>query len=106
MALLMSCMRNAPSTAPSAEPRPPESAGAVLSKERSALADLGIQYLTRALELRPAYPDALVYLGLLYRQKSFAYFDQPSEWQAAVDSAESFRKKATSLQAAPPPASP
>jgi tetratricopeptide (TPR) repeat protein len=66
---------------------------------RVALAAQGIEYLKRALEIRPAYAEAVTYLGLLYRQQSFAYFDQPSKWQAAVDAAEEFRKQATALHA-------
>ena len=36
----------------------------------------------------------MTYMNLLYRQKSFAYFDKPEEWQKAIDSAEMWRKKA------------
>jgi hypothetical protein len=64
-----------------------------------ALAQQGIECLQKALEIRPAYAEAVTYLGLLYRQESFAYFDQPAKWQAAVDSAEEFRKRATALHA-------
>ncbi|HWA73749.1 MAG TPA: hypothetical protein VG937_15495 [Polyangiaceae bacterium] len=86
---------------PTAErkPAPAFSPSDISGAQRIALADQGIEYLQKALELRPNYADALTYIGLLYRQKSFAFFDRPSDWQAAVDSAESFRLKATALHA-------
>lgn len=86
---------------PSAEPKPAPAFGPgdVVGAERVALADLGIAQLKKALELRPNYADALTYLGLLHRQKSFAYLAQPEAWQSAVDAAESFRQKAAALHA-------
>lgn len=68
---------------------------------RVELAEKGITHLKRALDIRPGYAEALIYLGLLYRQESFAYFDQPAKWQAAVDTAEDFRKQAIALHAQP-----
>lgn len=78
---------------------PATSPGDITGAQRVALAEQGIEYLKKALQIRPAYAEALTYLGLLYRQESFAYFDQPAKWQAAVDSAEEFRKQATALHA-------
>ena len=52
---------------------------------RVELADEGIRYLQAALRLRPRFPDAMTYLGLLYRQKSYAYFADVAKWQEAVD---------------------
>jgi hypothetical protein len=46
----------------------------------------------------------MTYMNLLYRQKSFAYFDKPEEWQKAIDSAEMWRKKA--MEGHTPPAAP
>jgi tetratricopeptide (TPR) repeat protein len=85
---------------------PPIVSGDIAGQARAQLAELGISHLKRALELRPTYADALIYLGLLYRQKSFAYFDRPLEWQAAVDAAENYRKQAIELHVVPPPARP
>lgn len=81
---------------PSQEPKPapPFSTGDIMGAQRVELAERGIAELKRALELRPGYADALTYLGLLYRQKSFAYFNDPAAWQTAVDTAESFRRQA------------
>ena len=78
---------------------PATNPGDITGAARVTLAEQGIEYLKRALQIRPAYPEALTYLGLLYRQESFAYFDQPAKWQAAVDSAEEYRKQATALHA-------
>jgi tetratricopeptide (TPR) repeat protein len=85
---------------------PPIVGGDIMGDERVRLAELGISHLKRALELRPTYADALIYLGLLHRQKSFAYFDRPLEWQNAVDAAENYRKQATALHVVPAPPRP
>jgi tetratricopeptide (TPR) repeat protein len=85
---------------------PPTVSADIVGEERVRLADLGILHLKRALELRPTYADALIYLGLLHRQKSFAYFDRPLEWQNAVDAAENYRKQAMGLHVVPPPPRP
>ena len=42
----------------------------------------------------------MTYLNLLYRQKSFAFFDRPEDWKAAVDAAEKWRLDATKLEPA------
>jgi len=78
---------------------PANSADDITGRARVALAEQGIEYLKKALEARPAYAEAVTYLGLLYRQESFAFFDQPAKWQSAVDTAEEFRKQATALHA-------
>jgi tetratricopeptide (TPR) repeat protein len=85
---------------------PPTLGGDIVAEERVRLADLGISHLKKAIELRPSYADALIYLGLLYRQKSFAYFERPAEWQTAVDAAEAYRKQAMALHVASPPPRP
>jgi tetratricopeptide (TPR) repeat protein len=90
---------------PSAEPKPAPAfaPGDIVGAERIGLADEGIAQLAKATELRANYADALTYLGLLHRQKSFAYFAQPDAWQAAVDAAEVFRQRAAALHAQPEP---
>lgn len=80
---------------------PSWSAGDIAGAERVKLADQGIELLTKALALRPQHRDAMTYLNLLYRQKSFAFFDRPAEWQSWVDKAEEWRKKAQSADAEP-----
>lgn len=77
--------------------------GDITGSERVRLAEQGITYLQRALAIRPNYADALTYLGLLERQKSFAFFDRPAEWQAAVESAQAFAKRAADAHVKHPP---
>jgi tetratricopeptide (TPR) repeat protein len=61
---------------------------------RVTLADQGIAYLEKALALRPQYPEAMTYLSLLWRQKSFAFFDDPIAWQGAVDQSDEWQRRA------------
>jgi tetratricopeptide (TPR) repeat protein len=77
-------------------PEPPAAAsGDISGEERVALADVGISYLHRALSLRPRYPEAMTYLALLWRQKSFGLVVDPIAWQGAVDEADEWQRRAT-----------
>jgi tetratricopeptide (TPR) repeat protein len=76
----------------------------IVGARRVQLADTGIRYLEKAVAIRPGYREALTYLNLVYRQKAFAYFDDPAAWQASIDAAESYRKKAMEQDTPPPPA--
>ena len=60
---------------------------------RVDLADEGLHYLEKAMALRPRHPEAMIYSNLLYRQKSFAYFNQLDKWQAAVDRANEWQRR-------------
>jgi tetratricopeptide (TPR) repeat protein len=92
----------APAVAPPPPPPPPAPApGAVVGAERLALADEGIRYLERALALRPRYPEAMMYMGLLQRQRSFALWADPAAWQRAVDLAAA-QGQAAAVAAQPP----
>lgn len=71
----------------------------ITGNQRLELADRGISYLEKAIRLRPNYGDAMVYLGLLYRQRALALWDRPADWQSCIESAESWRHKA--IQAIP-----
>lgn len=73
---------------------PPPALGDIVGAQRARLADLGIAYLQRALKLRPKYPEALVYLSLLERQKAIAFFSDPPQYQASIDAAEKARHQA------------
>jgi tetratricopeptide (TPR) repeat protein len=66
---------------------PPFTMGDIISQQRVDLADTGIKYLEKAVALRPKYHEAMTYINLLYRQKSYAYFDYPDDWQKCVDEA-------------------
>jgi tetratricopeptide (TPR) repeat protein len=70
----------------------------IVGEERSSLADEGISFLQRALSLRPSYGEAMVYLNLLYRQKSYAFFTDPQAFQACIEAAERFRRQAAELE--------
>jgi tetratricopeptide (TPR) repeat protein len=84
---------------------PPSTAGEIASQRRVELSDLGIQYLEKATEQRAKYHEAMTYLNLLYRQKSFAYLDNPDQWQKCVDKSSEWREK-TLLTTGKPTASP
>jgi tetratricopeptide (TPR) repeat protein len=80
--------------------RPPADATAdITGQARVELADQGIAYLAQALARRPRYPEAMTYLALLWRQKSFAFFDDPIAWQGAVDEADLWQQKAADARA-------
>ena len=66
---------------------PPVEGNEIGESRRIELSDIGIQYMQRALEQRPKYQEATTYLNLLYRQKSFAYFNDPDRWQENVSKA-------------------
>jgi tetratricopeptide (TPR) repeat protein len=78
----------------------------VMGAKRVELADQGIAFLEKALALRPNYREAMTYMNLLYRQKSFAYLERPEDWQKCIDAAESWRKKALEGHEAPKPPAP
>jgi tetratricopeptide (TPR) repeat protein len=71
----------------------------ITADARVALADQGIVYLEKALALRPRYPEAMTYLALLWRQKSFAFFTDPIAWQGAVDTADTWQQQAADARA-------
>jgi tetratricopeptide (TPR) repeat protein len=78
---------------------PPAAAGDLTGEERVALADLGIDYLHRALALRARYPEAMTYLSLVWRQKSFGLLGDPIAWQGAVDEADEWQRRAAIARA-------
>ena len=85
---------------PSAEPKqvpPPWGDGDIQGEERVNLANQGISYLEKAIALRPKYREAMTYLNLLYRQKSYAFFDHAEDFQASTKSAEEWRARAVAL---------
>jgi tetratricopeptide (TPR) repeat protein len=86
--------RAAAAAAQNRKPPPVFSLGDITGSARVALAGIGIVHLERALALRPSYREAMVYLNLLHRQKSMAYFDQPELWQSSIDTAEQWRRRA------------
>lgn len=85
---------------------PPFTVGDIIGSDRVKFADLGIDYLNRAISLRPNYREAMVFMGLLYRQKAFAYLDKPTEWELCNKTAEEWRLKATNESPPLPMAAP
>src|SRR5690606_23683220 len=85
-----------PNADPKAPPKapPPFTMGDVMGAERIRLSDLGIQYMNRALAIRPSYREAMGFMSLLYRQKAFGYLDKPTDWEVCVNTAEEWRVKA------------
>jgi tetratricopeptide (TPR) repeat protein len=83
---------------------PPWGVGDIVSQQRVDMADTGIKYLKKAIELRPKYFESMVYVNLLYRQRSFSFFDDPPEWQKSVDQAKEWMCKSIETQGKTPPA--
>lgn len=86
--------RPRPASTEAAAPRPPITTGDIVGDERVALCEEGIHHLQAAIELRPHYPEALTYIGLLYRQESFALFDDLPAWQRTIAQATVFSARA------------
>jgi tetratricopeptide (TPR) repeat protein len=80
-------------------PPPPAVAGDVTGKDRIELADRAIAHLEKAIALRPHHADAMTYLALVWRQRSFALFAEPAAWQQAVDRANEWQKRAQAARA-------
>lgn len=79
--------------------------GDIIRQQRVDLADQGIKFLNRAIELRPKYHEAMTYLNLLNRQKSFAYFEEPDEWQKCINESTRWACKSIETQGKTPPPS-
>ncbi|HVZ71579.1 MAG TPA: hypothetical protein VHJ20_04315 [Polyangia bacterium] len=84
---------------PVAPPPPAIAANDITGDLRAQLADEGIHYLRAALELRPKYAEAMTYIALLWRQKSFALFGNLPAWQSAVDESNEWQKRAADARA-------
>ena len=87
-------VKDAAPPVPVAPPPPVPGPDALSGPLRAELADQGIHYLEEAVRLRPRYAEAMAYLALMYRQKSFSYFDDLAQWQAAVDKSNEWQKRA------------
>ena len=86
--------------APAARLAPPPTFGPddISGALRIDLADEGIHYLEKAMSLHPRHAEAMIYSNLLYRQKSFAFFNELDKWQAAVDKANEWQGKGLAAQ--------
>jgi tetratricopeptide (TPR) repeat protein len=72
--------------------------GDIVSQQRVDLADKGVKYLEKAVALSPKYHQAMTYANLLYRQKSFAYFEYPEDWQKSVNEAMKWYRRSLETQ--------
>jgi tetratricopeptide (TPR) repeat protein len=72
--------------------------GDIVSQQRVDLADKGVKYLEKAVALLPKYHQAMTYANLLYRQKSFAYFEYPEDWQKSVNEALKWYRRSLETQ--------
>ena len=87
---------------PAVVPPPPPPGAApddITGKPGVELADKAIAHLEKAVALRPHYGDAMTYLALVWRQKSFGLFADPAAWQQAVDRANDWQKRALAARA-------
>ena len=87
-----------PDLVPPPQP-PPAASGDITGKDRVDLADQAIAHLEKAVALRPHYADALTYLALVWRQKSFGLFADPAAWQKAIDHSNEWQKRALAERA-------
>ena len=78
----------------------------LIGQRRIDMSDTVIKYLERAIQVRAKYHEAMTYLNLVYRQKSYAYFDKPDEWQKCVDKAGEWRNKTLEIIGKPEGSSP
>lgn len=75
----------------------------IVGNKRAELADIGLKHLDRALELRTDYAEAMIYKGLLLRQKALAHLGAPDTWQALIEEANEWAKKSAAATAHPAP---
>jgi len=79
--------------------------GDIVGQKRIEMADLGLKHLARALEVRADYGEAMIYTGLLLRQKALAYLGTPETWESLIQQANQWATKAAALTAQAVPAS-
>jgi tetratricopeptide (TPR) repeat protein len=72
--------------------------GDLVSQQRVDLADKAVKYLEKAVALSPKYHQAMTYANLVYRQKSFAYFEYPEDWQKSVNEAMKWYRRSLETQ--------
>ncbi len=81
-----------------AKSAPECSADDICGEKRIELSDIAIGYLEKAIAIRPKYGDAMVYMNLVLRQKSFSYFNEPDKWEAIVKDAVKWQERFKELQ--------
>jgi tetratricopeptide (TPR) repeat protein len=71
----------------------PKAACADLQQQNTPLVDEGVQMLQKAIELRPAYDDAMSYINLVYRRKADLECGNDAARKADLDQAVIWRDK-------------
>ncbi|HVJ08674.1 MAG TPA: tetratricopeptide repeat protein [Acidisarcina sp.] len=74
-------------------PKLPKAACADLQKQNNALVTEGIEYLQKAIDLRPSYDDAMSYINLAYRRKADLECGNDAARKADLDQAVVWRDK-------------
>lgn len=74
-------------------PKMPKAACAQLQQENGPLVTEGIEYLQKAIDLRPAYDDAMSYINLAYRRKADLECGNDAARKADLDQAVIWRDK-------------
>ena len=75
-------------------PKMPKSACQKLQEQNTPLVNEGLQYLQKALEIRPNYDDAMAYMNLMYRRKADLECGNDSARKEDLDQAGQWRDKA------------
>jgi tetratricopeptide (TPR) repeat protein len=65
-----------------------------IQQENAPLVEEGLQYLNQAVENRPNYDEAMVYLNLMYRRKADVDYGNPTAVASDIASAKDFTTKA------------
>lgn len=65
-----------------------------IGQQNRALVEEGLQYLTRAIEDRPNYDDAMAYLNLVYRRKADVDYQNPALRDDDLARAKAWARKA------------
>jgi tetratricopeptide (TPR) repeat protein len=75
-------------------PKMPKAACLKLVEQNSAIVNEGLQFLQKALDIRPNYDDAMAYMNLMYRQKANLQCGDDQARKEAIAQADQWREKA------------
>lgn len=75
-------------------PKMPKAACQKLAEQNAAIVNEGLQYLQKALEIRPNYDDAMAYMNLMYRQKANLECGNEQGRKDDIAQADQWREKA------------
>jgi tetratricopeptide (TPR) repeat protein len=75
-------------------PKMPKDACRKLVDQNTAIVAEGLQYLQKALDIRPTYDDAMAYMNLMYRQKANLECGNEQARKEDIDQAGQWRDKA------------